>query len=255
MIKGKEKLLEHFKASEMPHWYIYLSKDTKSGSYFGKAKDIEGLGMIDSEEQLRLTLSRMTPGTRYYVVFKNKPDSSRGYIETTFENDSETVEIKNAIHGNNYSHEDIESITSKKVSEAIAIYQKQQEHEQLKKELEETKKELRRNKPGVIESRIAGFMDQYPQIMHGLFGMLSNAMPQPATTRIAGFENQNTTMKNNVSPNEVSEDNGQERLEKALTVWQQADPEGFLTVIEKLSHIASTKKEAYNSYKPLLLSF
>ena len=255
MIKGKQNILEHYDANSHKFVYWVIFPYNNRTNRIAQSPDVDSLAPSAARDQLQATLNRLEAGTRYTIAFKESPKDAKGYIETVFENDGTPGAGSSNIAGIGalMPAVDVEVLAEKKANELFEKFRTQLTLDEQAKTIKELQKQLRENQISPIEQRIADVMGKFPaqtaQMMAGIGSLFSG---QQTAVGINGFAPQsNAKSLNEISGND--EDKLLSELNTALEQWKEADQD-FLLVIKKIAHVAATKPEAYNTYKPMILN-
>ncbi len=221
MIVGVNDLFEWIKLNDTRYWRLFTY--TKS-SELGNSGNSENLTSQGSTERLSRLLD--IHGSARYIIQINKAYSwNKGHLESTLEIIPKDGQPVNEATISGIS---IESVNAQ-VKEGIDKFKVEQELKLLIEENKELKKENQEANP--LEKRfdsILGIIEPYiPQIM----GF------QKASVNVAGFEKEIEA--------------AQEKVEKALTILNEIDPD-LPQTLTKLASFAQRDPAKYNTYKNLL---
>jgi hypothetical protein len=133
-----------------------------------------------------------------------------------------------------------QEMIDKAVANALNAFKKEQELEQLRKDLAEAKRELRESQPGPLE-RVIGRVEPYiTPFLESQFPMDANKAAAAATSQVAG------------NGPEIDE-NTQKEIEDALIYLSSDDPEFFL-IIKMMANLKKTNPAMYQMARNYLKS-
>lgn len=263
MIKGKDKVLNFVRTNDAAYWTIYEYKSGSRTHCIFKSSQDPNLSLDQSIEKLENDLDLLESG-RYMISCKQKTDDTKNLREIAFDfiNEKSTATSLNQPAQTQAQGISMEELERRLREQEERILQRFEMDNLRKQNAEQAAriKELEGNTMDVAISGIAKRIDPFIEPMMNHF-FPANA---PAKVGVAGLpgNNKNLQQKNKTNmaqstattKTEISAEEATQRVQAALSQWQDADPERMILVIEKIAATAAQDPAMYNMYATMLLS-
>lgn len=242
MIEGIEALCGWMEIHQCPFWKIFYS--TKGSQFLAANDTTNDIGQ--AIVRLRSAFDKFSEG-RYIIVCREELESNKqkGLAETIFIHTKQGNSSPNAVQ--HIAPAISEDHIEKRVTEALDKFKTELRIKDLERERDELKQELKEIQPTLLQNRFAAILPELKPYIGGIMEKIGVAK-QSTSLAVSGIDPE---IEN--APSETSDD--QTRLQNALELWSEADPDGFINLIEKLAHFAHEKPEQYNSYIPMIDNF
>ena len=242
MIKGRNNVLEYFKQvnevndREYVYFSIYRRGEVKEGNPCIATPKADNWTYDAALQHLTRWLDLLQYGTFIIVMSGNEKRTGRGNLRQEFTiDDSAAVAGIGSIQQPGLSGDEVQAKITSAVTEAIDKYKRDQEYENIKKELVEMKKEnkeLERKANDPWNKFIAGISPYVPDLLKEQGLIPKNAVAGVPTSEAKPVQE---TDKNHPANNTSDVDDVQHRLEAVVTKFHSARPDDWLELLELIA--------------------
>ena len=236
MISGKEKIKEWFQANGRPNFKIKKTANTDAIVY----SQSDNPTMPEGLQELEAAFSRLSQGQYFMECWKG--GDKKNWAKTIIIIDGTADENPQGNVNGICGEQDIESLVKK----GIEDYKRNEEYEDLKKEVAEL-----RDEKDSLTNRLLKRLDEHAPIIGQLITGYMQSIPG-----IGDINKKKTVtqINNNEMANEDNNSIDQETLKRASTAlenWYAADPEA-IEMMEQIAKMAVSNPTMYKQAKNLL---
>ena len=243
MIANVDNVIKWLEINNLDYWQVQL-KDADNSNVF----ESDEAGFAANAKRFR-DVMELCSGSRFFIKASQKKGINRGKFYEEFKNVPETPQV-NGIPQLPQVGGITEDEVDRRVNAAISGLKMNMKMEALEAENKELKNLCKDHDN--MTTRVLSKIEPYIGTL--ISGAVAKFMPASAPISMAGIERVECCDENEDPETRSTEretDVDQQRLEIALTKWQQADPD-FISLIEAVSDLAATKDPMYAIAKGML---
>jgi len=247
MIADVENVVKWLEVNGLEHFSVKV----KEGDNALVFESDESLTISDNFSKFRKVMDLCT-GNRFFIKASTKKGVNRGNYSEEFKNITgmpSAIGSSLPMQAVGASPEDVQ----KQIDNAISGFKTQLVLEQQANEIKELRQVVRENDT----VKTAFYAKLTPFIGQIAAAVIGKVIPQAPALGIAGIEQSNVSFdviedENEPETEKESTNENADRLQIALEAWSNADPD-FITLIEAVANLASTKDPMYAMAKNMLI--
>lgn len=247
MIVGSDNIKAWFTESRYPYFKIKEGSENSKTCYDFSPEKIIDATNSDGLNELDKALNMLAGGSYYIEAYpgKEKGDATK-WLRTRYEHqrNNSTMAGIGATPQMQAPIIDVQEAIDKALNE----YKRNQEFEALQREIAELKQASKN-----VDDRWLNVWEKLiphaQPLIAGITGMLTGGAPAPAV----GNPQQQVKQHNNTQEMDSEQQVAIQRLNAALALWQENEPD-LIILVEKIAKMSRDNKAMYNMARPMLMN-